>query len=133
MKNKFLYPLLYLPALFLTCVMIYYTAESNFAKVEVAVTGYDPKDFFSGYYMSLQTDWAKTDCSQFENNVCPINDFRKVYNYYIKREQSSKLSQKVNAGEVKLVFSYAKGHMPLVVDLRINGKSYMDFISEDDR
>lgn len=131
MKNKFLYPLLYLPALVLSCVMFYYTNESNFAKVEVAVTGYDPKDFFSGYYMNLQTDWAKTDCGQFEKGLCPINEFRKVYNYYIKREQSAKLSQKVNAGDVKLVFSYAKGHTPLVVDLKIDGKSYLDFVSSD--
>ena len=131
MKNKFLYVLLYLPALMLSCVMIYYTNESNFTKVEVAVTGYDPKDFFSGYYMNLQTDWAKTDCKQFENSVCPINEFRKVYNYYIKRKQSAKLSEKVNAGDVKLVFSYAKGHMPMVVDLKVDGKSYMDFVASN--
>ena len=130
MKNKALYYLLFIPALVLAGVMIYYTAESNFTKVEVAVRGYDPKDFFSGYYMNLQTDWEKTDCTQFEDSVCPKDDFRAVYNYYIKREQSAKLSQKVNAGDVKLVFSYAKGHMPLVVDLKVDGVSYLDYVSE---
>ena len=129
MKNKALYYLLFVPALVLAGVMIYYTAESNFTKVEVAVRGYDPKDFFSGYYMNLQPDWEKTDCKQFEGEVCPKEDFRRVYNYYIKREQSARLSQKVNAGDVKLVFSYAKGHMPLVVDLKVDGVSYLDYVA----
>ena len=129
MKNKALYYLLFIPALVLAGVMIYYTAESNFTKVEVAVRGYDPKDFFSGYYMNLQPDWEKTDCKQFEGEVCPKEDFRRVYNYYIKREQSARLSQKVNAGDVKLVFSYAKGHMPLVVDLKVDGVSYLDYVA----
>lgn len=128
MKNKLLYSLLYIPALVLSGVMIYYTTESNFSKVEIAVQGYDPKDFFSGYYMNLQPNWEKTDCSQFENNVCPVQEFRPVYNYYIRREQSAKLSQKVNAGDVKLVFSYAKGHMPMVVDLKVDGVSYLDYV-----
>lgn len=132
MKNKALYYLLFVPALVLAGVMIYYTAESNFTKVEVAVRGYDPKDFFSGYYMNLQPDWEKTDCSQFEGGVCPKDDFRSVYNYYIKREQSAKLSQKVNTGNVKLVFSYAKGHMPLVVDLKVDGVSYLDYVKSND-
>ena len=131
MKNKLLYSLLYIPALVLSGVMIYYTTESNFSKVEIAVQGYDPKDFFSGYYMNLQPDWEKTDCSQFENNVCPVQEFRPVYNYYIRREQSEKLSQKVNAGDVKLVFSYAKGHMPMVVDLKVNGVSYLDYVGSN--
>ena len=131
MKNKFLYLMLYLPAVILSFVMIYYTNESNFSKVEIAVTGYDPKDFLSGYYMNLQIDWDKTDCKQFESEVCPLREFKKVYNYYIKREQSAKLSQKVNAGDVKLVFSYAKGHTPSVVDLKVDGKSYMDFLATD--
>lgn len=128
MKNKLLYSLLYIPALVLSGVMIYYTTESNFSKVEIAVQGYDPKDFFSGYYMNLQPNWEKTDCGQFEKNVCPVQEFRPVYNYYIRREQSAKLSQKVNAGDVKLVFSYAKGHMPMVVDLKVNGVSYLDYV-----
>ena len=130
MKNNLWYSLLYLPAFVLAGVMIYYTAESNFTKVEVVVTGYDPKDFFSGYYMNLQPDWQKTDCAQFEKNVCPKEDFRPFYNYYIKREQSAKLSQKVNAGDVKLIFSYAKGHTPMVVDLKVDGVSYLDYVRD---
>ena len=35
MKNKLLYSLLYIPALVLSGVMIYYTTESNFSKVEI--------------------------------------------------------------------------------------------------
>lgn len=130
MKNKLLLAMLFLPAVVLAAVMIYYTAMCNFQKVEIAVRGYDPKDFFSGYYMNLQTDWDNTDCSQFADNVCPKENFANVYNFYINREHSQKLSKEVNAGKVVLVFSYQKGRNPLIVDLKIDGSSYFEFIKQ---
>ncbi|MBP5352750.1 MAG: hypothetical protein J6Y91_03175 [Alphaproteobacteria bacterium] len=129
MKNKF-YPLLFLPAVALALMMIYYTALCNFQRVEVVVMGYDPKDFFSGYYMNLQPNWDKTDCSQFENNLCPQKEFEPYYNYYINRAHSDNLTKKVNAGVVKLVFSYRKGHRPLVTDLLVDGESYFEYFKE---
>ena len=130
MKNKLIMVLLFLPVAVLGTMMAYYDLATHFSKVEVVVAGYDPKNFFSGYYMDLQPDWEKTDCAQFANNECPVKAFKNRYSYYIKREQSQKLTAAVNAGVVKLVFSYAEGRTPLVVDLLVDGKSYMDFVRE---
>ena len=129
MNNKILASLLLFPIIVLAGNMLYLNYMSNFEKVEVAVQGYDPKDFFSGYYMYLRPDWEKTDCKQFADNVCPKDEFNSTYTFYIKREQSEKLTQKVNAGSVKLQFSYSKGFEPIITDLFVDGKSFMEFVN----
>lgn len=130
MKNKILTGLLLLPVVVLGICMVRLNYMSNFEKVEVAVQGYDPKDFFSGYYMYLRPDWEHTDCTQFADNVCPKSNFNSTYTFYIKREQSEKLTSKVNAGVVKLQFSYSAGFEPIITDLLIDGQSFMEFIEE---
>ena len=131
MKNKILTALLFLPIILLAGSMLYYEKMTHFDRVEIAVEGYDPKNFFSGYYMNLQLNWQKTDCTQFAESICPQDEFAPHYNFYINAAQSNKLSQKVNAGNVKLVFSYAKNHQPLIVDLLVDDKSYIEFIKEN--
>lgn len=129
MNNKILASLLLFPIIVLAGNMLCLNYMSNFEKVEVAVQGYDPKDFFSGYYMYLRPDWEKTDCTQFADDVCPKDEFNSTYTFYIKREQSEKLTQKVNAGSVKLQFSYSKGFEPIITDLFVDGKSFMEFVN----
>lgn len=131
MKNKILITLLFLPIIGLFGTMMYYEKMTHFDRVEIAVEGYDPKDFFSGYYMNLQLNWQKTDCTQFADSICPQDEFAHHYNFYINAAQSAKLSKSVNAGNVKLVFSYAEKHSPLIVDLLVDGKSYIDFVKEN--
>lgn len=130
MKNKILTSLLLLPVVVLGICMLRLNYMSNFEKVEVAVRGYDPKDFFSGYYMYLRPDWENTDCTQFADNVCPKDNFNNTYTFYIKREQSDKITTKVNAGVVKLQFSYSAGFEPIITDLLVDGQSFMGFIEE---
>lgn len=133
MKNKIFAVLLFFPVVILAGYMLRLNYMSHFEKVEVAVQGYDPKDFFSGYYMYLRPDWEKTDCTQFEKNVCPIEDFEQTYTFYIKREQSNKLSEKVNAGDVKLQFSYSKGGFrPIITDLLIDGTSFLEYLQQSE-
>ena len=130
MKNKLVLGLLFLPVFVLGAMMAYYDYATHFSRVEVVVEGYDPKDFFSGFYMELQPAWDKTDCTQFEEQKCPQEAFKSRYKYFINRQHSNKLTSAVNAGVVKLVFSYAKGRTPYIVDLLVDGKSYMEYISE---
>ena len=47
MKNKIFAILLFVPVIVLGAYMIKLISMSRFEKVEVAVQGYDPKDFFS--------------------------------------------------------------------------------------
>lgn len=132
MKNSIWYLLLFLPIAVLAGVMLRYHNMTKFTKVEVAVQGYDPKDFFSGYYMYLRLDWKNTDCGQFADGICPEKDFRNAYTFYIKREQSEKLTEKVNAGKVTLQFSYQHEFEPIITDLFVDGKSFMDFVKEQE-
>jgi len=129
MNTKVLASLLLLPIIVLAGSMLRLSYMSNFEKVEIAVQGYDPKDFFSGYYMYLRPDWEKTDCTQFADDKCPKDNFNKTYTFYIKREQSEKLTQKVNAGVVKLQFSYSPGFEPIITDLFVDGKSFIEFVN----
>lgn len=131
MKNNTIYALFFLPVLILAIVMGFYIRATRFNWVEVVVTGYDPKDFLSGFYMELQPNWEATDCTQFLNNQCPKDAFLSRYKFYIRREQSEKLTRAVNAGIVKLVFAYSHGHTPYVVDLLADGKSYIDYLADD--
>lgn len=130
MKNKILIALLFLPIIGLASTMLWYEHMTHFDRVEVVVQGYDPKDFFSGYYMRLQPNWEQTDCTQFADKICPKDDFEKDYTFYMNQKHSDDLGKAVNAGVVKLVFSYQHGHNPLIVDLLVDGKSYIDFIKE---
>ena len=133
MKNKILAALLFLPVLGLGFYMLWLQSMTDFKRVEIVVAGYDPRDFFAGNYMNLQLDWNNTDCSQFAQNTCPKKDFDRFYNFYIQQKNSASLTQKVNAGTVKLVFSYEHGYQPMIVDLLVDGKSYIDFVKKSAR
>ena len=133
MKNKILAALLFLPVLGLGFSVLWLQSMTNFKRVEIVVAGYDPRDFFSGNYMNLRLDWNSTDCSQFKDNVCPKEDFDLFYHFYIRQENSRALTQIVNAGSVKLVFSYEHGYNPMIVDLSVDGKSYIEFVKESKR
>lgn len=133
MKNKIFAVLLFLPVLAMIFYVLWLKTMTNFSRVEVAVSGYDPRDFFSGNYMNLQLDWNNTDCSQFEENKCPMADFDRFYHFYIRQQNSGILTPKVNAGNVKLVFSYEHGYRPMIVDLSVDGKSYIDFVKASAR
>jgi len=130
MKNKVLPVLLFLPVLGLMLCVLWLKTMTNFSRVEIAVSGYDPRDFFSGNYMNLQLNWGNTDCSQFADDKCPTADFDTFYHFYIQQKNSNALTQKVNAGNVKLVFSYEHEYKPMIVDLLVDGKSYIDFVKE---
>ena len=78
--------LLFVPVVILTGYMVRLSGLAHFEKVEIAVEGYDPKDFFSGYYVALQPNWQRTDCSQFADNACPKKEFAEVYSFYVKED-----------------------------------------------
>ena len=123
--------LLFVPVVILSVYMLRLTYLTHFEKVEIAVEGYDPKDFFSGYYVALQPNWQKTDCSQFVGNICPKAEFAEVYSFYTKENNARKLEKAVAAKNVVLEFSYQSGYKPLITDLKIDGVSYKDYLKEE--
>lgn len=123
--------LLFVPVIILTGYMMRLSGLAHFEKVEIAVEGYDPKDFFSGYYVALQPNWQKTDCSQFVGNTCPKAEFAEVYSFYTKENNARKLEKAIAAKNVVLEFSYQSGYKPLITDLKIDGVSYKDYLKEE--
>lgn len=123
--------LLFVPVVILTGYMVRLSGLTNFEKVEIAVEGYDPKDFFSGYYVALQPNWQKTDCTQFKDNACPKKEFAEVYSFYVKENNARKLEKAIAAKNVVLVFSYQSGYKPLITDLKVDGVSYKDYLKEE--
>ena len=123
--------LLFVPVVILTGYMVRLSGLAHFEKVEIAVEGYDPKDFFSGYYVALQPNWQRTDCSRFADKVCPQKEFEQVYSFYVKEDTAKKLEKAVAAKNVVLEFSYQSGYKPLITDLKVDGVSYKDYLKEE--
>lgn len=128
MKNKIFGILLFVSILVLLANTLYLQTLSSYAKVEVVVKGYDPKDLLSGYYLNFAPDWEKTNCAQFVNNVCPKNDFDSNYVFYINQSMSEKLTKAVDGNVIKLVFSYNTISQPIIVDMLVDGISYKEYI-----
>ena len=133
MKNKINAILISIPCAALLIFTLVLTIRFCIAKeVTVAISGYDPRDLLSGHYISYQIDWNKTDCSQFENNECPIEYFAKHkehaqwggrYRFYIPQENAELLDRLFRSRNknFQVVFSYSKRSAPLGKRLLIDG------------
>lgn len=132
MKKHFLITALTFPVVLMGAVMGYHGYMSSFGEVEIAATGYDPRDILAGHYLNLQLDWNKTDCTQFTDKICPKKEFDKIYNFYIGQLSAAILERTVNNTEndVKLLFSYRQGKKPQLNNMKINGVSYKEILQE---
>ena len=119
--------LLFLPVLVLGALMLDYAFLGNYQEVRVVMAGYDPKDFFAGYYINMRPDWKKTDCGQFADNICPQERFSQNYRYYINIKESAPLTKAVNEGIIEMVFAYYPDKEPRTIDLLIDGVSYEEY------
>lgn len=111
-------------------------------EVTVRIKGYDPRSLLSGHYISYDIDWDKTDCSQFEKNVCPKEDFEslqsnnfngvwhgrwgKQYKFYICEKDAQFLDREIRKTDnvAEIVYSYRAGKKPYALRLLVNGKSW---------
>ncbi len=95
-------------------------------EVVVRLQGYDPRDLLSGHYIRYQLDWENTDCTQFDNEVCPVNDFDQVGRFYVDEDKAMALDREVGDrnNTAEMVFSYRKGQKPLALNLLVNGESW---------
>ena len=108
-------------------------------EVTVRITGYDPRDLLSGHYISYVIDWGKTDCTQFEDAICPKREFSTLrkydssLRYYIPEENAKELDSILRRGifnkhRFEVVYSYKKGLTPRASELLIDGKKWQDVI-----
>lgn len=94
-------------------------------EVVVRIKGYDPRDLLAGHYILYQLDWDNTDCSQFENEVCPTNAFEHTGRFYVSEKEAVAIEQQLRDNDVQaeIVFSYQRGFQPKALDLLLNGQS----------
>ncbi len=138
MNKKLLFPILFAPLVFLAAWTSFLSFERGSGhNVIVSIKGYDPRDLLSGRYLAFQIDWEKTDCSQFENNVCPQNEFCKeaawgrACRFYVSEFKAQKLDlyalHRRDEDKWEVVYAYTKGRTPLAKKLLINGKDWESF------
>ena len=112
--------------------------RSTFSEVKVVIKGYDPRDLLSGRYIAYQIDWDKTDCTQFENHVCPKNEFCKEARwgrqcrFYVPESDAFWLDRFFgtrfeNDIVFEVVYAYQKGAKPIAKQLLIDGKPWRDW------
>lgn len=149
MNNKIVLGLIFAPML----ALLIWVASINISiasmnDVKIRITGYDPRDLFRGHYIEYTIDWNKTDCSQFAENRCPIENFaylsdgwRNSHRFYIPEQYASKLDEvfrnswgtindKDNGSEYifEVIYAYKNGLSPKAKQLLINGKDWRELI-----
>ena len=120
--------------LLLWSLVLFIQLESG-TEVVLRIKGYDPRSILSGHYISYQIDWANTNCSQFENDICPRDDFEKALyqrywdnagRFFVAENRAKELDKAVrNTNNVaEIIYSYRKGQRPFALRLLINGENF---------
>lgn len=141
MNKKIFASLIVLPYALLFCwVITLYIQSASGRDVRLAISGYDPRDILSGHYIQFTIDWDKVNCSQFEDNKCPVHDFCRTNGkisgcrFYVPSENAKQLDQIFNRNTqdniFEVIFSYRKGQAPIAKQLLINGRDWRDSIKD---
>ncbi len=139
MKNKLLALCFAIPFLCLLVWTLHLTWQrAHGTLIKVTVTGYDPRDLFSGHYLQYEIDWDQTDCSQFPGGVCQPKGFCKKARwgrqcrFYIPEadaKQLDNLFRKRNNETLKfeVVYSYIPGQPAIAKQLLINNQDWRKY------
>lgn len=146
MPKKLLIVLFSVPyfALISWAIYLYFQAQAG-VDVKVAIQGYDPRHLLAGRYVEYVIDWEKTDCSQFESQVCPKEEFCEKRHYtsnerscrfYVDERKADALQKLLwrarNELNFEVIFSYKKGSKPLAKKMLINGKELTEESLEEE-
>ncbi len=143
MNNKILAVILIVPFLCLAGWVMYLTVQRETGQeVTVAVAGYDPRDLLSGHYIQYTIDWNRTDCSQFENAVCPKDAFCKEARwgrqcrFYVPENSARELdslfwSRNTTDMVFEIIYAYKEGTEPIAKQMLINGKDWRDALDKN--
>ncbi len=124
-------------------------------QVILPITGYDPRDLLSGYYLIYDIDYGVRGlcrgvtfdrkryvclnskrvfltrpsgrCPLFIQGVCQGGQFKAgIERYYASKQDAKKLEELVPSGKMSVLLSVSKSGKAQVKDLLINGKSWKD-------
>lgn len=104
-------------------------------EVVLSIKGYDPRSLLSGHYIQYQIDWEDSDCTQFDDEVCPEEEFNKALfdgrwgqngRFYVSEKQAKDLDRAVRDSENKaeIIYSYRQRQRPYALRLLINGQQF---------
>ena len=143
MSKRIFATFLLLPPIILICWILFLCCLQRTAKdVVVSVSGYDPRDLFSGRYISYVIDWDRTDCTQFEGEICPDNGFcadnkyRRTCRFYVPEKNADELdglfrAQNQTDLSFEVVYAVKKGFRPMAKELLINGMPWREFLRQE--
>ena len=143
MRNEFKIYLIFVPAV---CLLLFsvclWGLKNSQPEVTLRIQGFDPRDLLSGHYISYDIDWENSDCSQFENNVCPVDRFRLFsrhygYRFYIPEQHAAELDRRFRAAfsnndVFEIVYAYSSRFRPMAKKLLINGKDWQEVIIKNE-
>ena len=113
-----------------------YAQRQSGQDVRVQITGYDPRDLLSGHYIQYRIDWKATDCTQFENHICPDTKYfcKKALwgnqcRFYVPEKDAVRLDNMFRhrnrtKDTFEIIYSYRPGHKALAKQLLINGQDW---------
>ena len=141
MNKRLLAVTLALPWFCLLGWALFLTASANSGRqITLPITGYDPRDLFSGRYIAYQIDWEKADCRQFPEGICPKDDFCKEARwgrecrFYIPEATANELDSlfrsRSNNLKFEVVYSCHSGQKPIAKQLLINQKDWQIYLKD---
>ncbi len=131
MLNKFKKYIIFIPAIciFLFCLSLWLLKYEQ-PEVILRIQGFDPRDLLSGHYISYQIDWQNSDCTQFENNKCPKENFETVsQRFYIPEKYAYELDKRFRQADFnndvfEIIYAYSPRFLPIAKRLLINGQNW---------
>ena len=156
-SKKYILTVLIIPIIALLTLAIYkkYVFTTGH-QVILPITGYDPRDLLSGYYLIYNVEYDIKNicqdkeyredkvayiclnprkfsyikpytCDLFIKGACHNLNFKAgIERYYVPKGQAKKLEALVRSNKASIVLSVTKSGDAQVKDLLINGKSWKD-------
>ena len=113
--------------IFLSFLIYHHHNYFNLPEVKIEITRYTPWNLHQDHYIDYKINWSRTNCHQFENDICPKSDFGdpwSTHRFYISNIDFSNIEGKIrdNRNDFQLIFGYKKGKQPYAKRLLVNGK-----------
>lgn len=93
--------------------------------VEVAISGYDPRDLLLRHYLNYRIDWEKTDCTQFQEGHCLRADFCDPCRFYLPEKDAKMLHKRLahanQQHQFTLIYRYRPNRFSFAKTLLLNG------------
>lgn len=143
-KIKIITALVFPIAILLLWISILIIKVLTMPEVTLRIAGYDPRDLIGGHYIAYTIDWENTDCTQFDENKCPIDEFKyfarqeywgEQYRFYIPEKYAAKLDRLFRFNRenhiFEIIYKFKSGLSPIARQLLIDGKPWQEAVNKE--